>query len=150
MKKGIIIAIILLLIVFTVFGGVSILLHKRGDSKVSNDKAEKDENGRYLTIINDTNQVINEVHITVGLGTEIEHAYQKNPDEKSFSIEIPKQYNEYDTFTVTLVDRYELYYVKDVTGAKAEGRTEVIISEENYVKRDGDIRSKIDKVLNGD
>lgn len=148
MKKVIfiIVAIILLLtiigIVFVIFTG--------NNTKTLNDDAEKNENSRYLTIINKTNQIINEVHITVGNGTEIENMKQTNPDETSFSIEIPKQYSEYKTFTVILVDRYELKYVKEISNVSDKGRTEVVVTEEDYVEGEGDFWNKVDKWFNGD
>lgn len=148
MKKVIfiIVAIILLLtiigIVFVIFTG--------NNTKTLNDDAEKNENSRYLTIINKTNQIINEVHITVGNGTEIENMKQTNPDETSFSIEIPKQYSEYKTFTVILVDRYELKYVKEINNVSDKGRTEVVVTEEDYVEGEGDFWNKVDKWFNGD
>ena len=97
-----------------------------------------------------TDQIINEVHITVGDGSEIEKMKQTNPDENSFSIEIPKQYSEYDTFTVTLVDRYDLKYIKKVTDVADKGRTEVVITEDDYVKEKGDFWDKVNKWFNGD
>lgn len=148
MKKVIfiIVAIILLLtiigIVFVIFTG--------NNTKTLNDDAEKNENSRYLTIINKTNQIINEVHITVGNGTEIENMKQTNPDETSFSIEIPKQYSEYKTFTVILIDRYELKYVKEINNVSDKGRTEVVVTEEDYVEGEGDFWNKVDKWFNGD
>ena len=148
MKKVIfiIVAIILLLtiigIVFVIFTG--------NNTKTLNDDAEKNENSRYLTIINKTDQIINEVHITVGNGTEIENMKQINPDENSFSIEIPKQYSEYKTFTVILIDRYELKYVKEINNVSDKGRTEVVITEEDYVEGEGDFWNKVSKWFNGD
>ena len=119
-------------------------------SKTSNDKAEKDKNNRYLTIINETEQVINEVHVSVGEGTEIEAAYRENPDKKSFPIELPKEYKDYTEFKVTLIDRYELKYEKTVTDVKEKGRTEVKFTEEDYIKQDGDLKKKVNKFFNGD
>lgn len=142
MKKVIfiIVAIILLL---TVIGIVFVII-TGNNTKTLNDDAEKNENSRYLTIINKTNQIINEVHITVGNGTEIENMKQTNPDETSFSIEIPKQYSEYKTFTVILVDRYELKYVKEINNVSDKGRTEVVVTEEDYVEGEGDFWNKVD------
>lgn len=153
MKKVLIILVTIIAIIGVAIVGIGVFTHvtnKDGDSRISNDKAEKDEKNRYLTIINETNQVINEVHITVGKGTEIEHGYQKNPDENSFSIKIPKEYDEYETFTVTLIDRYELKYQKKVTDIKEKGRTEVKITEEDYVEQEGDFKRKINRFFNGD
>lgn len=148
MKKVIfiIVAIILLLTVI----GIVFVIFTGNNTKTLNDDAEKNENSRYLTIINKTNQIINEVHITVGNGTEIENMKQTNPDETSFSIEIPKQYSEYKTFTVILIDRYELKYVKEINNVSDKGRTEVVVTEEDYVEGEGDFWNKVDKWFNGD
>lgn len=148
MKKALIIAGSILLVVAIV--GIIIATNVNKDSRKSNDNAEKDEKGRYLTIINDTDQIINEVHVTVGDGTEIEDMKQTNPDETSFSIEIPKQYSEYNTFVVTLIDRHDLKYIKEVTDVPDKGRKEVKITADNYVEEAGDFWDKINKWFNGD
>lgn len=150
MKKviAVVIAVILVLIVGIVIG-VSVT-NDKGNTRQTNDKAEKDEKNRYLTIINKTGEIINEVHITVGEGTEIEQGYQKNPDEDSFSVKIPKDYEEYDSFTVTLIDRYELKYETTVKNVKEKGRTEVVVTKDDYVKQDGDWKKKLDDWFNAD
>ena len=148
MKKALIIAGSILSVVIVV--GMILFVNANKTTRTLNDDAEKDEEGRYLTIVNKTDQIINEVHITVVDGSEIEKMKQTNPDENSFSIEIPKQYSEYDTFTVTLVDRYDLKYIKKVTDVADKGRTEVVITEDDYVKEKGDLWDKINKWFNGD
>ena len=148
MKKALIIAGSVLLVVAII--GIIIAVTTNQDTRKPNDDAEKDENGRYLTIVNETDQIINEVHITVGDGTEIEDMKQTNPDETSFSIEIPKQYSEYDAFTVTLIDRHDLKYVKEITDVADKGRTEVVITEDDYVEEKGDFWDKVNKWFNGD
>ena len=148
MKKVLIIAGSIFSVVIVV--GMILFVNANKTTRTLNDDAEKDEEGRYLTIVNKTDQIINEVHITVGDGSEIEKMKQTNPDENSFSIEIPKQYSEYDTFTVTLVDRYDLKYIKKVTDVAVKGRTEVVITEDDYVKEKGDLWDKINKWFNGD
>lgn len=150
MKKviAVVIAVILVLIVGIVIG-VSVT-NDKGNTRQTNDKAEKDEKNRYLTIINKTGEIINEVHITVGEGTEIEQGYQENPDEDSFSVKIPKDYEEYDSFTVTLIDRYELKYETTVKNVKEKGRTEVVVTKDDYVKQDGDWKKKLDDWFNAD
>ena len=148
MKKVLIIAGSIFSVVIVV--GMILFVNANKTTRTLNDDAEKDEEGRYLTIVNKTDQIINEVHITVGDGSEIEKMKQTNPDENSFSIEIPKQYSEYDTFTVTLVDRYDLKYIKKVTDVADKGRTEVVITEDDYVKEKGDLWDKINKWFNGD
>lgn len=148
MKKALIIAGSVLLVVAII--GIIIAVTANQDTRKPNDDAEKDENGRYLTIVNETDQIINEVHITVGDGTEIEDMKQTNPDETSFSIKIPKQYSEYDTFTVILIDRHDLKYKKQITDVADKGRTEVVITEDDYVEEKGDFWDKINKWFNGD
>ena len=142
--------IILIVVPIVIVISVIVAFNIKKDSRKTNDAAEKDTDGRYLTIINDTEQIINDVYVTVGNGTEIEKMRQKNPDEKSFSIEIPKDYSEYNTFTVTLIDRYDMKYEKVVNDVKAKGRTEVKINKENYVKEKGDFLNGVDKFFNGD
>ena len=142
-----------IILVIAIIIGVAVLIIKIkpvNDSRVTNDFAEKDIDGRYLTIINDTDQVINEIVVTVGNGTEIEEMKQSNPDERSFSIKIPEEYSEYNTFMVTLIDRYNMKYEKEVKEVKEKGRTEVIINKDNYVKEKGDFFKKINKFFNGD
>lgn len=153
MKKVLSILIILIVLIALAVVGMGIYNHitnHDGQSRVSNDAAEKDTQNRYLTIINDTNQIINEVHIFVGEGTEIEHGYQLNPDEKSFSIKIPESYDEYDTFMIEVIDRYGLKYGKQITNVNKEGRTEVKISENDYIKQEGDWKKKFDRWFNND
>lgn len=146
-KKRLLIVMIVVAVIVVIAAVFTIILGQ--DSRVTNDLAEKDVNGRYITIINNTNQIINEVHITVGDGTEIESMKQTNPDEISFSIEIPKQYSEYTTFTVTLIDRYNMRYQKNVDIAEL-GRTEVRINEDDYIEQKGDFWNKVDKFFNRD
>ena len=97
------------------------------DEKVTIEKAEKSKDDRYLTIINATDQVINEIYVTIGEGTEIEK--RKNPNENTVLIKISDAYDEYDTFTVALIDRYGFKYEKSVSDVKKTGRTEVKITE---------------------
>ena len=148
MKKALIIAGTIVLAIVIV--GIIIAFSVNKDSRKSNDAAEKDEQGRYLTIINKIEQIINEVHITIGDGTEIEDMKQTNPDETSFSIEIPREYSEYDTFIVILIDRYNLKYVKEISNVADKGRTEVVITKGDYVKEKGDFWKKVNKLFNGD
>lgn len=151
MKKIIkILIFVIILAAAAGLGGFYYVSNTDGHSRVTNDAAQADTQGRYLTIINATNQIINEVHITVGEGTEIEHNYQENPDETSFSIPIPESYQEYQTFIVTLIDRYGMKYQKEVANVPEKGRTEVSITEDDYVKQDGDLKRQIDRFFNGD
>ncbi len=140
--------LILILVVAGIVGSIIVSCSKR--DKLSNDNAEKDKNGRYLTIVNETGQVINGVHVTIANGTEIESMKQGNVDKKSFSIKIPKEYKKYDTFNVILVDRYDAEYKKTVNNVAKKGRTEVVINKDDLVKETDGIKNKIDRFFNGD
>ena len=143
-----------ILIVFLLLGGGMYVykhyIDDEGRTRVSNDEAEKNEEKRYLTIVNKTGKIINEVHVYVGDGTEIKEAYQENPDEKSFSVEIPEQYIEYKKFTVELVTNHDLLYRKVKKKVKATGRTEVSVKEENRIEQDGDFFNELEEAMNGD
>ena len=145
MKNFLGIIVLIIVVAAASIGGYIYITH----SNTSNDSAQADKNGRYLTVVNHTNQIINEVHVTVGSGTEIEAMKQTNPDAGSLSIEIPKECAAYDTFTVTLIDRDGIKYQKEVTSVEKKGRTEVEFTQENYVKSEGDFFRKINKAFNG-
>lgn len=150
MKKFIIICLSVLVVAVAGIGIYAFFFNNQGNTRVENDKAERDEKGRYLTVINSTGQVINEVHIAVGDGTEIESCEQRNPDEESFSVEIPEEYKEYKTFKVTFIDRYGMKYEKKVDDVSDSGRTEINLSEDDYIKQSGDFKRKINRFFNGD
>lgn len=95
-------------------------------------------------------QIINEVYITVGEGTEINAAHKVNPKKESFSVKIPDDYDEYSIFHVTLKDRYGFLYEKEISDVKEKGRTEVKLTEKDKVKQKGDWKRKIDQIFNGD
>ena len=117
---------------------------------VSNEEAQSDRENRYLTIINKTGQIINEMRVTVGDGSEIESLKQVMPDEQSYSVKIPDSFREYSTFTVAFLDRYGLLYEKTVDQAAESGRTEVVVTEEDYVEQKGDWKRRVDQWFNGD
>lgn len=153
-KRNVVIVIVAIVVIALL--GLGILKFKgcsnkkNGNSSVTNYEAEKHEKKRYLTIINKTDQILNEVKITTGDGAEIETASQKNPDSESFSIEIPKEFKEYDDFIVVAIDRYGFRYEKEVLQVKESGRTDVEITQDDYVKQKGDMGRKISKFFNGD
>ena len=151
---GVLVVVTIVVIAAVLAGGLGFHFGKSSKTKdksgVENDIAEKKEDERYLTIVNKTGQVINEVHITVGEGTEINAAHKENPKEDSFSVKIPKEYTEYDVFGVILEDRYGFLYEKEISDVKKAGRTEVPITKKDKVKRKGDWKRKIDQFFNGD
>lgn len=148
MKKALVICGVAVVIIAIAAIVIAIMAPK--DPITNNDDAQKDKEGRYLTIINSTEQIINEVHITVGDGAEIKAMDVKDPDETSFSLEIPEEYDEYTDFIVTLVDRHDLKYQKEVNEVPPKGRTEVKFTEEDYVEEKGDWWDKVNKWFNGD
>lgn len=110
-----------------------------------NEKALTDKKGRYLTIINDTEQVIKDVRVTLETGAEIESLGKKNLDTRSFSVEIPEDLKEEDVFIVSFTDEYGMKYEKEVSGVSKAGRTDVVLTEDDHVKRSGDFKRKIYK-----
>lgn len=150
MKKVITVLIVLVGLVIVGFGTFYYFFDDKGETRIENDKAEKDEDGRYLTIVNGTNQVINEVHVTVGDGTEIESCEQNNPDEDSFSVEIPDEYSEYTEFNVIFIDRFGMKYEKKINDVPESGRKEIKLTSDDYVKQSGDFKRKIDRFFNHD
>lgn len=111
--------------------------------------AEKDQKGRYLTVINNTDSIWNEVHVFVGEGTEIESMKEINPNEASFSLKVPEGYVDFDTFSIVAIDKYGAKYHKTAQNVKGTGRTEISITRENRVGEAG-FREKISRWLNGD
>ena len=81
-------------------------------------------------------------------GSEIAH--KEKPEENNIVIKIDKAFESYNNFTITLIDRYNLKYEKQISNVKKEGRTEVKITEDDYVKQDGDWKKKLDKWFNND
>ena len=114
-----------------------------------NDDAQKDKKGRYLAIVNGTGEVINEIHVLVDEGCEIESMAQVNPDEESMSIQIPKEYAEYDAFEVIMIDCYGFKYQKKITEVNTKGVTVVKIEASDYVKQSGDWWKSIVRFFNG-
>lgn len=113
--------------------------------KRMNEKALTDKKGRYLTIINDTEQVIKDVRVTLETGAEIESLGKQNLDTRSFSVEIPEDLKEEDVFIVSFTDEYGMKYEKEVRGVPKAGRTDVVLTEDDHVKRSGDFKRKIYK-----
>ena len=144
------IIITFILLIACVVGGLSFYkyLLNEDEPATKNAKAEADTNNKSITIINSTNQIINDVYIYVGEGTEIAH--EQNPDENNIVITIPEEFENYDSFKITLFDRYGSKYEKEIHGIKNAGRTEVEITQDNYIKQDGDWWVKIQKWFNGD
>lgn len=118
------------------------------DQTVSNSTAVVNKKERIVTIINDTNQVINEFHLYVGKGTELSEYKKNNIDENSFSIKIDKKYDSKKEFTFMLIDNYGMTYEKKVK-VPLNKTTEIVIRENDNIKQKNDIWRKINKWFNG-
>lgn len=95
MGKKILMVLSVVLVVFLLFGG-GYFLGKRSNNNSEEDKtadAEKNEEHRYLSINNETEEVINLLRIRLEDGTEIFN--RANPDEKSVLVPID------DAFTLS-------------------------------------------------
>lgn len=126
---------------------VAPVLSSCGKEETSNDAAQADKVGRYIQIVNDTNQVINDVIVVTDEEVEIEAMRRKNPDAKSISIKIPDEYKEETDFIVILIDNYKYEYEKAVVvDAKKGAKTVVTISKEDQTK----VGHWFDKLFNGD
>lgn len=132
------------------FGYKKIFLDKEKNEVISNVEAEKHKDKRYLTIINETEQIINEVHVYFGDGEEADTMKREKLEQESFSIQIPEELLNYDEFKVTLIDRYGYKYEKIIDNVSETGRTNVKISEKNKVKQKGDFFRKIEQFFNND
>lgn len=130
-----------------VFFCLLVLAGCKKNSVVTNEGAEQEKNKkRFITVINATDLIIDDVIIEVGEGTEVQ-TYKK-PEEKSFSIEIDDAWIDQDTFKVILIDTYGLHYEKE-TFVSETGRTEIKITQDDYKEYQGDWFRKLVKKLNG-
>lgn len=135
----------LLFICFCFLCGCSIL---KKDKKIDNGDAIVDEKRRTVTIVNNTNEVINEFHLFVNEGTELMEYQLKNIDEQSFSIEISEKYEKYENFTFIFYDRYGLKYGKESSKVNKEGNTEIVIDKDDEISEKGDFWKKVDRLFN--
>lgn len=152
-SSGITMVVMILVFVVLVGGFITykmLISNKTGDNSVLNTEAEKNKDKRYLTIINETEQIINEVYVYYGDGEEAETMRVHEPDNNSFSIQIPEELSKYDKFKITLIDRYGYKYDKTVEKVSGNGRTNVKISEENKLKQKGDFFRDIEQFFNND
>lgn len=128
-----------------IFANNVISTREKGREERINEKALTDKKGRYLTINNDTEQVIKDVRVTLETGVEIESLGKQNLDTPSYSVEIPEDLKEYDVFIVSFTDEYGMKYEKEVRGVPKAGNTPVVLTEDDHVKRSGDFKRNIYK-----
>lgn len=117
------------------------------NSNTPNDIAERQkEEKRFIRVINGTVHIINTIIIEAGEGIEI--SKMSNPDDKSVSFEIDKVWNDYGDFHIILIDAYDLHYEKRISNIPVTGRTDVKITEDDYVEYPGDWFRKIERDIN--
>ena len=140
------ITIVILTIVMVVcLNGCSYFKNK---NNLDNKEAVTNEEKRTVTIVNKTDEVINEFHFYEGEGTELKEYERENIDEESFSFVLDKDYKKHNKFSVVLVDCYGLHYGKENVVIEKEGNTEIVITKEDYLEKKGDFWKKWDRLLN--
>ncbi|MFU2206920.1 hypothetical protein [Streptococcus pluranimalium] len=111
----------------------------------SNESAEKKEHkDRFVTVVNDTDQILKRIVVKIDKGTEIKEI--DRPKKKSISIKIPREYEEHTNFTIEAEDRYHAIYKKEKVIKSKKGRYEIVIKEDDIVSEG----NRISKFLNGD
>lgn len=103
----------------------------------------QEESKRYITVINETDQVIKKLTIRIKDGKTLVTKKKWKKDDEDF--EIPAEYEEDTEFVVTLVDRYDGVYEKNLTLKEKNGRYDAVITEKNMTE-EGDA---ISRKLNG-
>lgn len=147
MKNKIIIIIGgILIVIGLVFGGYIIgRKTSNNDQGVSVSEAEKDKEHRYLTIVNNTGKVINE--ITILLEDETPILTIENPDEDSKTIQIDDAYSNHKDLVVKMIDNFDRVY-KKTSETSLKGRSTITISQEDYVQQEGDWWKNISEWFN--
>lgn len=136
----------ILLAIGLVFGGFIIGRKTSNNNQgVSVSDAEKDKENRYLTIVNETDKVINEITIMLEDGTEIDSI--NNPDKDSITIQIDDAFSEHKDLVVKMVDNYDRLYMK-ASETSLKGRSTIAISQEDYVQQEGDWWKNISEWFN--
>ncbi len=122
----------------------------RPEGTVSNIEAqEQKKEKRFITIINGTNLTLKCIEVTAGDGVDIGIKID-DPDEKSYSVEIEEAWEDYTDFTITFTDVYDLHYIKTISDVPVSGKTDVKITQDDYVEYDGDWFRRLEKKANGD
>lgn len=118
------------------------------DESNDNITAEAQEDRkRFITVINNTQQISKELVITIDDGTEI--VSEEDYSKKSASFEIPQEYAEHSHFSIKLTDRYNAVYEKGIDIDDSVGRYEVSVNQEDKIK-DGSLLDRISQLFNGD
>ena len=134
--------VIFVLVVFI----LPILGCKKKDTATNQEAEKKKEEELYLTVINDTGNILTKVVVTIGEGTEILETEDINTN--SFSLLIPEEFRNESTYNITCIDNYEFKYGKSIEVEDNHGRYEVKISKDNRIPQDGDWWREVEQFFN--
>ncbi|MFI3888263.1 hypothetical protein [Streptococcus parauberis] len=115
-------------------------------SNLSAERNKKQE--KFITLVNETGEVWNEVSITDNKETDILKKQNIKYKNKSFTIKIPKEFADDEYYIIKIKDRYNFEYTKRVTYKGDSGRKSVKITKKD-ISKEGNIFDKISKKLNG-
>ncbi|WP_203265949.1 hypothetical protein [Streptococcus uberis] len=148
MKKILIYAIALIVVVFGAWFFIPKFLANPETGISSNLTAEKNKNKeKFITIVNGTGEVWNEVSITDKKETDILKKENIKFKNKSFTVKIPKEFAGEEQYIVKIKDRYNYEYTKKLTYKEEIGRKSIKITDKDCSK-DGSLFDKIVKKMN--
>lgn len=135
-------------VIYLCLGITGCSFFKKNKNDISNDNAVVEKEKRTVTIVNKTNEIINEFHLYVNQGTELVEYQKNNIENNSFSMELKTDLDEYDQFSFTLIDRYGIKYEKKDVAVSNTGNTEIVIEKSDEVKESGNFWKKVDRFFN--
>lgn len=145
-----VVVIIVSLIIGVLIGGHSELkkvINPEPNPIIEPSKAEEQkEKERFVTVINETNNIIEELVILVSEGTVV--TKKSKIDDESTTIKISDAYKDYSIFTITVTDNYGYLYKKEIFDLPKQGVTEVKITTDNRVEQKGDGWRRIEEFFN--
>lgn len=104
---------------------------------------------RSVTVINNTNsKYIKESSLLTDKGVLIDHKdLIKNENIVFKNFDKNNAYEDEKKFKIILIDRYGLKYER-VFESNAESNTDVVVTENDYVKQKGDSKRKLERAIN--
>lgn len=142
--------IIIPIIVISVFGIITCIVKPDPKNQTEKDvRIARSKSYRSVTVINKTpEKLVKECTLMTADGMLIVHQKEKKAENIVFVNFDPKQVFKNETqFKIILTDRYGLKYEKEFT-ANNEGNTNVVVEKSDQVKQSGNIKKKIEQILN--
>ena len=136
MRKLVLIIVSAVIVLSLAFCGGYLFGKNQGNNKKPDPNDEPVMDHRNLTIVNDTDEVINQLRILLEDRTEIYS--ETNPEDKSVLVPIDDAYKKYSVFIVELIDNYDRLYSKKQDNVPEVGRTAITVTKEDRVKQEGD------------